>query len=163
MISGFYLFTDNKRILLSSLLIISPNENNPFYELPEPLFFYIAFILTIFGIIIVSVSFLGFWTSYIHNYCLLTIYFLLVLGLLLIEFAICLVIILWPQCLGLNLDTTEMVRRLQGYYGVPGTDYIIINMIDIIIFIYSLIHNMLLELTTPSSQTFEVSIVKCHS
>lgn len=124
MISGFYLFTDNKRILLSSLLIISPNENNPFYELPEPLFFYIAFILTIFGIVIVSVSFLGFWTSYIHNYCLLTIYFLLVLGLLLVEFAICLVIILWPQSLGLNLDTTEMVRRLQGYYGVPGMTFI---------------------------------------
>lgn len=25
----------------------------------------------------------------------------------------------WPQCLGLNLDETAMVKALQGSYGVP--------------------------------------------
>lgn len=44
--------------------------------------------------------------------------------LLLIEFGICLLITLWPQCMGLDLDETEMVRALQGSYGVPGKEQV---------------------------------------
>ena len=28
----------------------------------------------------------------------------------------------WPQCLGLNLNETAMVKALQGKYGVPGEE-----------------------------------------
>lgn len=49
-------------------------------------------------------------------------YFLIVITLLLFEFAICLMISLWPQCLGLTLNVTAMVKTLQGYYGIPGEE-----------------------------------------
>ena len=37
-----------------------------------------------------------------------------------IKFGICVLITLWPQCLGLKLNATQMVKVLQGSYGVPG-------------------------------------------
>lgn len=120
LLTGFYLFTDNKRIILSSLLIVKADDANPLKDLKHPLFIYIAFVMTIFGMIIVSVSFLGYWTSLLSNYCLLTSYFVMVLLLLLFKFSVCVVITIWPQCLGLNLNATEMVKILQGSYGVPG-------------------------------------------
>lgn len=46
------------------------------------------------------------------------------LFLLLIEFSICLMITIWPQCLGLNLDETLMVKVLQANYGVPGKEQV---------------------------------------
>lgn len=51
-------------------------------------------------------------------------YFLVVLILLIAEFGICLTITMWPQCLGLNLDETVMVKALQGTYGVPGKEQV---------------------------------------
>lgn len=59
------------------------------------------------------------------NFVLAFQYFLVVLLLLLIEFSICLMITLWPQCLGLNLDASVMVRVLQAGYGVPGKEQVI--------------------------------------
>lgn len=47
-------------------------------------------------------------------------YFLIIMTLLITEFGVCLMITAWPQCLGLNLDETAMVKALQGSYGVPG-------------------------------------------
>lgn len=44
--------------------------------------------------------------------------------LLLIEFSVCLMITLWPQCLGLNLDASVMVKVLQAGYGVPGKEQV---------------------------------------
>lgn len=120
MLSGFYLFTDNKRVLLSSLLIVTPNENNPFNDLKHPLFIYVACILTIFGMIIVSISFIGYWTALLTNCCLLALYFIMVLLLLVVKFSVCVIITIWPQSLGLNFNGTEMVKTLQGSYGVPG-------------------------------------------
>lgn len=29
---------------------------------------------------------------------------------------------MWPQCLGLTLNVTAMVKTLQGYYGIPGEE-----------------------------------------
>lgn len=120
---GFYLFTDSKRLLLSKLLIIAPiSEDNesPFNSLPHPFFYYIAFILTVSGFVIISLSMLGCWAAYMNTYCFLTFNFILVLILLLIEFSICLIVTLWPQCLGLNVNVSKMVKLLQGNYGVPG-------------------------------------------
>lgn len=51
-------------------------------------------------------------------------YFLVVMLLLLIEFSACLMITLWPQCLGLNLDASVMVKVLQAGYGVPGNEQV---------------------------------------
>lgn len=49
-------------------------------------------------------------------------YFLIVILLLLIEFSICLLITMWPQCLGIMLDESLLVKALQGSYGVPGKE-----------------------------------------
>lgn len=66
--------------------------------------------------------------SFVFNFslffCSIIQYFLVVLMLLLIEFGVCLMITLWPQCLGLNLDETIMVKVLQGGYGVPGKEQV---------------------------------------
>lgn len=119
--TGFYLFTDKKRLLLSSLLIVTQDEANPLKDLKYPLFLYVACTLTIFGMIIISfVLFVGCWTSFMNNCCLLSTYFIMILSLLLTKFAICVIIAMWPQCLGLNVSVTEMVRVMQGSYGVPG-------------------------------------------
>lgn len=120
MLSGFYLFTDNKRVLLSSLLIVTPDESNPFGDLKHPLFIYVACVLTVFGMLIVSISFVGYWTALLNNCCLLASYFIMVLLLLVLKFSVCIIITIWPQSLGLNFNGTEMVRALQGSYGVPG-------------------------------------------
>lgn len=49
-------------------------------------------------------------------------YFLVVILLLLIEFSTCVLITVWPQCLGIALDETLLVKALQGSYGVPGKE-----------------------------------------
>ncbi|KAG4066566.1 hypothetical protein HA402_007202 [Bradysia odoriphaga] len=109
---------DKQRVLLSRLLLIG-NDN---LDLPEPLFYYIAMGLTIGGVTALIASLIGWWAACLNTYCLLSIYFLIVLILLIAEFGICLTITMWPQCLGLNLDETVMVKALQGTYGVPGKE-----------------------------------------
>jgi Tetraspanin family len=120
--TGFYLFTDKKRMLLSSLVVVTPDEANPLRNLKYPLFLYVAFTLTVLGMLIVSISFVGYWTALLNNCCLLSTYFVMVLLLLMIKFALCIIITIWPQSLGLNLNVTEMVKILQGSYGVPGLE-----------------------------------------
>jgi hypothetical protein len=51
LLSGFYLFTDQKKLLMSSLLVISQDESNPLKDLKHPLFVYVACALTILGLI----------------------------------------------------------------------------------------------------------------
>ncbi|GAB0090175.1 Tetraspanin [Sergentomyia squamirostris] len=116
---GFFLFTDNPRILLSRLLGATSDQLS---DLPQPLFFYIALGLAGAGFIAICSALIGCWAACSGTYCILSIYFMVVLILLLIEFGICLLITLWPQCMGLDLDETEMVRALQGSYGVPGRE-----------------------------------------
>lgn len=128
LMTGFFLFTDNKRLLLSSLLIVALEESNPWRDPKYPLFLYVAFALTILGMVIVTITFLGYWTAMLNNYCLLTFYFVLVLMLLLFKFAVCIIITILPQCLGLNMNATEMVKVLQGSYGVPGMEQYTIAM-----------------------------------
>lgn len=128
LLTGFYLFTDNKRLLLSSLLIVADNGDYPLKDMNYPLFLYVAFMLTVMGMLMVSITFIGYWTSLLNSWCLLSLYFVLVLFLLLIKFAVCIVITLWPQFLGLNLNATEMVKIMQGSYGVPGSEHYTVAM-----------------------------------
>ncbi|XP_053687450.1 CD151 antigen [Sabethes cyaneus] len=119
--TGFYMFTDAPRILLSRLLISTTEQHRTaLSELEQPLFYYVALGLTIAGLVAITASLLGCWASCMNTYCILTIYFLIILCLLIAEFGVCLMITAWPQCLGLNLDETAMVKALQGSYGVPG-------------------------------------------
>ncbi|XP_055532357.1 CD151 antigen isoform X2 [Wyeomyia smithii] len=115
------MFTDAPRILLSRLLISTTEQHRTaLSELEQPLFYYVALGLTIAGLVAITASLLGCWASCMNTYCILTIYFLIILCLLVAEFGVCLMITAWPQCLGLNLDETAMVKALQGSYGVPG-------------------------------------------
>ncbi|XP_052861344.1 CD151 antigen [Anopheles cruzii] len=119
--TGFYLFTDSPRILLSRLLISATDQHRtPLSELEQPLFYYVAFGLTTAGLVAIIASLLGCWATCMNTYCVLTMYFLIILALLIAEFGVCLMITAWPQCLGLNLNETAMVKALQGSYGVPG-------------------------------------------
>ncbi|ALC41121.1 Tsp68C [Drosophila busckii] len=118
-VSGCYLYTDNKRILLSRLLA-APSEQ--LSALPQPLLYYIALGLAIAGFLAVLAAVLGFWASCLHTYCFLSVYFLCVVVLLLAESVICLAITLWPHCLGISLDEELMVKALQRNYGVPGQE-----------------------------------------
>nr|XP_016933597.1 uncharacterized protein LOC108012682 [Drosophila suzukii] len=117
--SGLYIFSDNKRILLSRLLAASSDRLS---SLPQPLLFYIALGVAIAGFVATLAAVVGFWASCLHTYCFLTIYFLSVVVLLLTESVLCLAITLWPHCLGISLDESQMVRSLQVNYGVPGQE-----------------------------------------
>ena len=50
LLTGFYLFTDQKKLLMSSLLTIDSDESNPLSDLKHPLFVYVAFSLTVLGL-----------------------------------------------------------------------------------------------------------------
>lgn len=52
-------------------------------------------------------------------------YFLVVLSLLLIEFTFCSMVTIWPQCVGLHMDESLMVKVLQSSYGVPGKEQVL--------------------------------------
>ncbi|KAH8354074.1 hypothetical protein KR084_004737 [Drosophila pseudotakahashii] len=118
-VSGLYILSDNKRILLSRLLAASSDRLS---SLPQPLLFYIALGVAIAGFVAILAAVVGFWASCLHTYCFLTIYFLSVVVLLLTESVLCLAITLWPHCLGISLDESQMVRSLQSNYGVPGQE-----------------------------------------
>ncbi|XP_041781616.1 CD151 antigen-like isoform X1 [Anopheles merus] len=121
--TGFYLFTDSPRILLSRLLIsASDQQKTPLSELEQPLFHYVAFALTVAGLVAIIASLIGCWATCMNTYCVLSMYFLIILSLLVAEFGVCLMITAWPQCLGLNLNETAMVKTLQANYGVPGNE-----------------------------------------
>ncbi|XP_065367530.1 uncharacterized protein Tsp68C [Calliphora vicina] len=125
LLSGFYLFSDTKRILLSRLLAATSEQLN---DLPQPLFYYISVGLAVAGLIAVLAAMMGFWASCLNTYCCLSFYFLTVVVLLLAESVVCLAITLWPHCLGISLDETKMVKALQGNYGVPGREQFTIAM-----------------------------------
>ncbi|XP_067627009.1 tetraspanin-11 [Eurosta solidaginis] len=125
LISGFYLFTDPKRILLSRLLAATSEQLD---NLPQPLFYYISIGLAVAGLLAVLAAIAGFWASCLHTYCCLSLYFLAVVVLLLAESMVCLAITLWPHCLGISLDETKMVKALQANYGVPGKEQFTIAM-----------------------------------
>lgn len=141
--AGYWLFADSKRILISRLIGAS---SDPLLNLPQPFFYYVALGFATSGLIAVFTSIIGWWASCLKNYYILSIvcfvwgfsvwpnslffkleffqYFLVVLSLLLIEFAFCSLMFVWPQCLGLNLDEFVLVKLLQSSYGVPGKEHV---------------------------------------
>lgn len=69
LLSGFYLFIDEPRVMLSRLLIIGNDK----LDLPEPLFYYIAIGLTLAGVVALFASLIGWMTVCLNTYCLLSI------------------------------------------------------------------------------------------
>lgn len=118
-LSGFYLFSDNKRVLLSKMLAASSDR---LISLSYPLLYYIALGVVIAGFVAVLAAVVGFWATCLHTYCILSVYFFSVVVLLLTESVMCLAITLWPHCLGISLDESQMVRSLKNNYGVPGQE-----------------------------------------
>ncbi|KAH8335115.1 hypothetical protein KR074_009696, partial [Drosophila pseudoananassae] len=117
--SGCYLYSDGKRVLLSRLFVASSDRLN---SLPQPLLHYIALGVASAGLIAVLAAVVGCWANCLHTYLFHCIYFLSVVVLLLTESVVCLAITLWPHCLGISLDESQMVRALQEHYGVPGQE-----------------------------------------
>jgi len=117
--TGFLLFIDGKKILLSRLLVANSERLN---DLPQPLFYYLAIGLITAGVVAVFASIIGIWSTCLNTYCYLSIYFLMVVILLLAESVVCLSITLWPHCLGISLDESKIVKSLQGFYGLPGKE-----------------------------------------
>ncbi|XP_014355751.2 CD82 antigen [Papilio machaon] len=112
-ICGFLLLCDSQRILLSRLLAM-PEES-----LPEPPFHYIALALLASGLTICFIATFGIWATYMPGYILLTIYFLVVLSLLLCECACGVAAAVWPRCVGLQSARGGAVPALQAYYALP--------------------------------------------
>ncbi|XP_055310872.1 tetraspanin-11 isoform X2 [Sitodiplosis mosellana] len=118
--AGFKLFTDSNRILLSR--VIAANSET-LSSLQHPFFYYIALGLAGAGLIAIFISLIGWWAiTCLSNYFVLSIYFLIVLCWLLVEFSFCSMAAVWPQCIGLSLDESLMVKMLQSSYGVPGKE-----------------------------------------
>ncbi|XP_030763836.1 tetraspanin-11 [Sitophilus oryzae] len=114
---GMLVLFDSDRILLSKLLVAGPLS-----DLPHPMLYYVAIGLALLGLSLATAGILGCWASCLHNYWLLSIYFLLVMAVLIGECAIYAVTWLWPQCMGLGVDGDAMVKSLQRNYGVSGQD-----------------------------------------
>ncbi|XP_045492447.1 tetraspanin-17 [Colias croceus] len=112
-VGGFYLLCDTRRILLSRLLA-TPEDG-----LEEPPFYYVALALLVSGLAICALASLGVWATCMPGYIVLTLYFLVVLALLLCECAAGVIAAIWPRCFGIQNTRGGAVGALQGYYGVP--------------------------------------------
>ncbi|KAJ0179261.1 hypothetical protein K1T71_004973 [Dendrolimus kikuchii] len=111
-VCGFLLLCDTKRILLSRLLAAPEG-------LEQPPFYYLALALLAAGLAMCATAALGCWATYIPGYVILTIYFLIVLSLLLCECAGGVIAAIWPKCLGLQSSRGGAVGALQAYYALP--------------------------------------------
>ncbi|CAG9563591.1 unnamed protein product [Danaus chrysippus] len=120
-VCGFLLLSDSKRILLSRLLV-SPDS-----ALDEPPFYYLSLALLATGLTVCAVSALGVWATYLPGYAILTIYFLLIVGLLVCECAGGAAAATWPRCVGgggaPDGARGGAVGALQGYYAVPDYEH----------------------------------------
>ncbi|CAG9859305.1 unnamed protein product [Phyllotreta striolata] len=114
MVGGMLVFFDHERVLLSKLL----TPTGPFSTLPHPLLHYITMGVVLLGIILTAASILGCWASCVHNYCILSLYFSIVLLVLVGECAIYIIIWIWPNCMGLGVEDGELMRAIQRNYGI---------------------------------------------
>ncbi|RVE48418.1 hypothetical protein evm_006979 [Chilo suppressalis] len=112
-VCGFMLLCDSQRVLLS-LLLVSPEE-----ELEQPPFYYLALALLAAGLVVCATAAMGCWATYMPGYVILTLYFLLVLSLLMCECAGGVIAAVWPRCLGLQNARGGAVGALQSYYALP--------------------------------------------
>lgn len=70
LLSGFYLYTDSNRVLLSRL--VGANSDK-LINLPHPFFYYIALGLAGAGLVAIFASIIGWWAICLNTYCLLSI------------------------------------------------------------------------------------------
>ncbi|RZC42491.1 tetraspanin-11 [Asbolus verrucosus] len=108
---------DSDRILLSRLL-----TSGPLSTTPQPLLHYIAIGLASVGLILASTGILGCWASCMHNYYLLSAYFLIIMVVLVGECAVYAIAWAWPNCLGLGVDPVDLTKSLQRNYGNVGQE-----------------------------------------
>ncbi|XP_021204850.1 CD151 antigen isoform X1 [Bombyx mori] len=71
------------------------------------------------GLTMCATAALGCWATYLPGYAALSIYFLIVLSLLLCECAGGVLAAVWPRCLGLENARGGSVGALQSYYAMP--------------------------------------------
>ncbi|XP_059060242.1 CD151 antigen [Achroia grisella] len=116
-VCGFLLLCDSQRILLSRLLA------SPEGDLDQPPFYYLALGLLAAGLVVCATAALGCWATYLPGYLILTLYFLIVLTLLLCECASGVLVALWPRCLGLQSSRGGAVGALQSYYALPDYEH----------------------------------------
>ncbi|KAJ8919136.1 hypothetical protein NQ315_012121, partial [Exocentrus adspersus] len=117
-IGGMLVLFDSDRVLLSKLISTGQLLTN----MPHPLLYYIALGLSLLGLILAATGILGCWASCMHNYCMLTSYFLIILLVLVGECGIYAVPWVWPKCVGLGLDVLDLIKSLQKNYGVSGQE-----------------------------------------
>ncbi|KAJ8726919.1 hypothetical protein PYW08_015316 [Mythimna loreyi] len=117
-ICGFLLLCDSKRILLSRLLA-APDDD----LLTHPPFYYLSLALLAAGLAMCATGALGCWATYMPSYMVLSIYFLVVLAILLCECAGGVIAAIWPRCLGLQSSRGGAVGALQTYYALPDFEH----------------------------------------
>ncbi|KAM3968358.1 tetraspanin 68C [Aphomia sociella] len=116
-VCGFLLLCDSQRLLLSRLLATPEGD---FDHAP---FYYLALALLAAGLLVCATAALGCWATYIPGYIILTLYFLIVLALLLCECAGGVLVAIWPRCLGLQSSRGGAVGALQSYYALPDYEH----------------------------------------
>ncbi|XP_045461051.1 CD151 antigen [Harmonia axyridis] len=109
---GLLLLFDSDRVLLSKLLVSGVQAN-----LRYPLLYYASIGITLMGCVLAMTGVLGCWASCMHSYCMLTLYFLIIILVLIFECVLFATIWAWPNCLGLVLDPYELTKSVQGRFG----------------------------------------------
>ncbi|KAL3279231.1 hypothetical protein HHI36_016744 [Cryptolaemus montrouzieri] len=109
---GLLLLFDTDRVLLSKLLVSGVQAS-----LRYPLFYYAAIGVTVLGCILAMTGVLGCWASCMHSYWMLSIYFLIIILVLIGECVLFATVWAWPNCLGLRLDPYDLIKTIQGSFG----------------------------------------------
>ncbi|CAH1175866.1 unnamed protein product [Phaedon cochleariae] len=116
-IGGMLVLFDGERVLLSRLL-----STGQLAALPHPLLHYVSIGVSLLGVVLAATGILGCWASCLHNYCLLTLYFLVIMLVLVGECAIYVIAWVWPSCVGLGIDNESLIKSLQRNYGIGGQE-----------------------------------------
>ncbi|KAI4457427.1 tetraspanin [Holotrichia oblita] len=114
---GLLILFDPERILLSRLM-----SSGTLTTLSHPLLYYLGLGLVVLGFILAGTGVLGCWASCLHSYYTLSLYFALIILVLIGECAIYATAWAWPQCLGLGLIPDELGKSLQKSYGIAGEE-----------------------------------------
>ncbi|XP_056637165.1 CD151 antigen [Diorhabda sublineata] len=126
-VGGMLIFFDSEHVLISKL--VSPS--GPFSTFPHPLLYYVSIGASLIGSLIALVAILGCWASCFHNYYLLSVYFCFVMLILIGECAIFIIAWIWPSCMGLGINSEELIDALQRNYGSENQDQFT-NAIDLV-------------------------------
>ncbi|CAH1373057.1 hypothetical protein MTP99_014506 [Tenebrio molitor] len=115
--AGMLVLYDSEKLILSRLL-----TSGPLSSMPQPFLYYVGIGLASVGFILTSTGILGCWASCMHNYYILSAYFLIIMIVLVGECAIYVIAWAWPNCLGLEVNPEDLTRSLQKNYGNTGQE-----------------------------------------